>query len=82
MLTVGSQDNPFNFSFCWLGPSWPFFPRPLLDYHTSWGVAPPLIITPGLPRCSLLHQEDGSRAQNVTTAAAGGPAEKARLPTL
>lgn len=30
MLTVGPQDSPFNFSYCWLGPNSPFFPRPLL----------------------------------------------------
>lgn len=75
---MGSQDSLFNASFCWLSPSPPFSSRPLPKYLTSWGVAPPLIISPGLPRYSSAPAEDGSSAQNVTIAAAGGPAEKAR----
>lgn len=78
MLTTGPEDSPFNCSFCWLDPSPPFSSRLLPKYLTSWGVAPPLIISPGLPRCSSTPAEDGSRAQNVTMAAAGGPSEKAR----
>lgn len=60
MLTVGSRDSPFNFSLCWLGPSGPFFPRPLLEHHSSWGAAPPLIITLGLPRRRLRPRMAGA----------------------
>jgi hypothetical protein len=79
MLTVGSQDSPFNFSFCWLDPSPPFSSRPLLKYHTSWGAAPPLIITQGLPRCGLRPRRGWQQSTEHDNSSSRWPSRKGQI---